>query len=168
MPEQGMTPTGNWKLAMRLLERSAPIIEQSALVGLEAAGEFYVAETKKGIISQAPGGMAFEPLSPVTIAKKGSSKALIDHGDLLRSITKKELDRGRTMFIGLLRTTMHPGTGEPVDNLGRVHEQGWPDRNIPPRPFLMPIAYSRTLKAQARKVAMGAALKRARKLARRP
>ena len=47
-----------------------------------------VREIKRGIRSQAPGGQQFVKLAQSTIDAKGSSKALIDTGFLMASISK--------------------------------------------------------------------------------
>jgi len=101
-----------------------------------------VREIKKGIRSQAPGGHAFAPLSPITIDRKGSSKALIDTGFLINSITQVVLkDKA---FIGLLKTAVGPD-GASRENIGAVMEYGatitQPNGHtiiIPPRPFMHP------------------------------
>ena len=104
-----------------------------------------VREIQKGIKSQAPGGKAFVKLSEHTIARRkgNSTKALIDTGFLVNSITQKIV--GDTAFVGLLRTTMHPN-GESMINIGAVMEYGATINHpngatiiIPPRPFLHPV-----------------------------
>lgn len=101
-----------------------------------------VREIKRGIRDQAPGGKQFAPLAQVTIDRKGSSKALIDTGFLVNSITQKIMsDRA---FIGLLRTSLYKG-GESAANIGTIMEYGCTINHpngavivIPPRPFLHP------------------------------
>lgn len=102
-----------------------------------------VREIQRGIKSQAPGGQAFEPLSPWTIKAKGSSKALIDTGFLLNSITQKIM--ADQAFVGLLRTTINKD-GQSMANLGAIMEYGatieQPNGTtvvIPARPFLHPV-----------------------------
>lgn len=104
-----------------------------------------VREIQKGIRNQAPGGKAFVKLSEATIARrKGkSTKALIDTGFLINSITQKIV--GDTAFVGLLRTATHPD-GESMVNIGAVMEYGATIKHpsgatiiIPPRPFLHPV-----------------------------
>ena len=61
--------------------------------------------------------------------RKGSSKALIDTGFLLNSITQRIMaDRA---FVGLLKGTVNKD-GEDMVNIGAVIV-------IPPRPFLHPV-----------------------------
>ena len=101
-----------------------------------------VREIKRGIRSQAPGGQQFPPLAQVTIDRKGSSKALIDTGFLVNSITQKIMsDRA---FVGLLKTSVY-GDGESAANIGAIMEYGCTVSHpsgavivIPPRPFLHP------------------------------
>jgi len=102
-----------------------------------------VREIKKGIRSQAPGGTPFAKLAESTIKRKGSSKALIDTGFLLASVTQLLL--GDKAFVGLLRGTRNKDGSEMV-NIGAVMEFGATIRHpngavivIPPRPFLHPV-----------------------------
>lgn len=101
-----------------------------------------VREIKRGIVSQAPGDVPFAPLADSTIERKGSSKALIDTGFLLNSITQRIL--ADSAFVGLLRGTVNQ-KGEDMVNIGAIMEYGatidMPNGItivIPPRPFLHP------------------------------
>lgn len=101
-----------------------------------------VREIKRGIRDQAPGSKQFVPLAQVTIEHKGSSKALIDTGFLINSITQKIMDD--QAFIGLLKTSVYKD-GEDVANIGAIMEYGCTIKHpsgavivIPPRPFLHP------------------------------
>jgi len=103
---------------------------------------FLVCEIKRGIQKQAPGDKAFVKLAESTILKKGSSKALIDTGFLLNSITQKIL--ADQAFVGLLRGTVNKD-GEEMVNIGAVMEFGATIHHpngavivIPARPFLHP------------------------------
>jgi len=102
-----------------------------------------VREIKKGIRSQAPGGQPFVKLAGSTIRRKGSSKALIDTGFLLASIT--QLILGDRAFVGLLRGTRNK-EGDEIVNIGAVMEFGATIQHpngavivIPARPFLHPV-----------------------------
>ncbi len=66
----------------------------------------------------------WEPLQAATIARKGSSKILIDKGDLLNSITFK-LVNSYSAFVGVLRSATRRKTGSPLVNIARVHEFGF-------------------------------------------
>ena len=85
--------------------------------------------TVKGIRDQAPGGKQFEPLAESTIAMKKSSKALIDNGDLLRSIGVDELGEA-SYFVGVNRSAQDEDGGE-LYNLAEIHETGVPPFAIP-------------------------------------
>lgn len=134
---------GDWEKAKTLLtdgfnQRLARAIRQATIKN----AVLLVREIKRGIRDQAPGGKSFAPLANVTIEKKGSSKALIDTGFLINSITQKILSDGA--FVGLLRTSVYKD-GESVANIGAIMEYGCSINHpsgavivIPPRPFLHP------------------------------
>ena len=134
---------GDWEKAKRLLtngfnQRLALAIQKATIKN----ALLLVREIKRGIRSQAPGGKQFAPLAQVTIERKGSSKALIDTGFLVNSITQKILSDGA--FVGLLRTSSSKD-GESVANIGAIMEYGATINHpsgavivIPPRPFLHP------------------------------
>jgi hypothetical protein len=94
-----------------------------------------------GIRSQAPGGQRFKPLSPVTIALKKSSKALIDHGDMIRSINVQRIMAGRQIvfFVGINRNAV-TRDGSNMANLAEIHETGsLKVKDRPPaRPHMLP------------------------------
>lgn len=106
---------------------------------------FLVREIQKGIRNQAPGGEPFVKLAESTIErrKRKSTKALIDTGFLINSITQKIVDD--TAFVGLLRTSINKD-GESMANIGAIMEYGATISHpsgativIPPRPFLHPV-----------------------------
>ncbi len=113
---------GDWERAKELLcnnpgQRLALAIRQATIKN----ALLLVREIKRGIRDQAPGGKQFAPLAQVTIDRKGSSKALIDTGFLVNSITQKIMsDRA---FVGLLRTSFYKG-GESAANIGAIMEFG--------------------------------------------
>jgi len=134
---------GDWDKAKRLLtngfnQRLALAIRKATIKN----AILLVREIKRGIRSQAPGGKHFAPLAQVTIDAKGSSKALIDTGFLINSITQHILEDGA--FVGLLRTAEY-AAGENLANVGAIMEYGATINHpsgavivIPPRPFLHP------------------------------
>ena len=87
------------------------------------------------------------PLAAETIAHKGSSKPLINHGDLLNSVTYKILTP-HSAFVGVLRQTRRKDNNAPMVNIARVHEFGFSGTVnlkgsaytliIPARPYLLP------------------------------
>jgi hypothetical protein len=86
----------------------------------------------KGIRSQAPGGEDFEPLADSTIDMKGSSKALIDNGDMIRSIGLEDVGEDG-WFVGVNRTAEND-EGMPFENLAEIHEFGTEPYRIPITP----------------------------------
>ena len=135
---------GQWEKAKQLLGtnlggRLASALRQATVKN----AMLLVREIKKGIRSQAPGGQAFVALAESTIRRKGSSKALIDTGFLLASIT--QLILGDRAFVGLLRGTRNEA-GDEIVNIGAIMEFGATIQHpngavivIPARPFLHPV-----------------------------
>ena len=95
----GIERFGDWEKAKQLLtngfnQRLALAIRKATIKN----ALLLVREIKRGIRDQAPGGKQFAPLAQVTIDRKGSSKALIDTGFLVNSITQKIMSDGA--FVG--------------------------------------------------------------------
>ena len=155
---------GDWHRLDEILNpaRLAEGIRQAAA----RVGNYGASEVKKGIVSSSPGGQTFAPLSPITIARKGSSKPLIDHGDLVGSITYQVID-SENVFIGVKK-------GKEV-NIAAVHEYGCTIKVtpkmraylhyqgihlkastqfivIPPRPFLRSVLLSNDFKAKVTEI----------------
>ena len=105
-----------------------------------------VAAIKRGITSQAPGGIPFRKLADSTKDRKGSSKALIDAGDLRRSIAATFFKGGEIAFVGVNRNasaTAKGGKEKELYNLAKLHEYGSKNKKgergyIPMRPFIRP------------------------------
>ena len=94
----GMTKYGKWLKLKRIMERYDRNLRRNATVALYRAGLELEGIIKSRIID----GRDMSPLHPFTIAMKGSSKPLIDEGDLLGSVGFRfvELD---TVFVGVHR-----------------------------------------------------------------
>lgn len=103
----------------------------------------------RGIRDQAPGGAKLAPLAASTIAmKRGKSKALINYGDLIRSINVTEIGDLRTggaAFVGVHRSAKPYGKrgaararalGKPLVNIAAIHEFGVDPFQIPVTPRL--------------------------------
>jgi phage gpG-like protein len=140
----GVKRTGDWdKVRARLNSGMGPRLANALRQATIRNALFLVREIQRGIRSQAPGGQSFAKLAESTIARKGSSKALIDTGFLINAITQKIMaDRA---FVGLLRGTVNKD-GEDMVNIGAVMEYGATIKHscgatiiIPPRPFLQPV-----------------------------
>jgi len=135
---------GDWEKAKQVLgtnlgARLAQALRQATVKN----AMLLVREIKKGITSQAPGGVPFARLAESTIERKGSSKALIDTGFLLASVT--QLILGDRAFVGLLRGTRNK-EGDEMANIGAIMEFGATIHHpngaviiLPPRPFLHPV-----------------------------
>ena len=105
--------SGDWSRLEQILDPAQ--ITAGVKQATARVGNYGASEVKKGIVSGAPGGQKFAPNSPMTIARKGSSKPLIDKGDLVGSITYQVID-ANNVFVGIKR-------GKEV-NIAAVHEFG--------------------------------------------
>ncbi len=140
----GVKRTGDWNKAKAKLNGTlGPRIGMALQQATIRNALFLVREIQRGIRNQAPGGQAFAKLADSTVERKGSSKALIDTGFLINSITQKIM--ADKAFIGLLRGTMNKD-GESMVNIGAVMEYGATINHpngatiiIPARPFLHPV-----------------------------
>lgn len=141
--EIDVTKFGDWEKALKGLSGLGQRLQKALEKEVRNMAMLLVREIKKGIVSSAPGGETFAPNAPSTIARKGSSKPLIDTGVLLSSIV--EVIKGDQAFVGLLYTARNT-EGDSVANIGAVMEFGatitMPSGAvvvIPPRPFLGPV-----------------------------
>ncbi len=123
-----VSKVGAWSKVGKLLA-SAPQRMRAAIdKALLQEAQFFRTKIVEGIREQAPGGKAFAPLSPTTLAIRRfrgfkGTKALLVQGDLRNSITVvKEGDR---VFVGVLRSAKGRA-GQPLVNVAAVHEFGSP------------------------------------------
>jgi phage gpG-like protein len=139
----GVKRTGDWnKVRTRLNAGMGPRLAKALRQATICNALFLVREIQRGMRSQSPGGQPFVKLAESTIARKGSSKALIDTGFLINAITQKIM--ADKAFVGLLRGTVNKN-GEDMVNIGAVMEYGATIKHpsgttiiIPARPFLHP------------------------------
>jgi len=92
---------------------------------------------------------SWERLKETTIFRKKSSKILIEHADLINSITHAILGP-YTAMVGVLRTARRRDNNQPLVNIARVQEFGFAGivtnsttgasyyLRIPARPYLIP------------------------------
>ncbi len=112
--------------ALNKVSVQAPVIIHR-IVGREALE--FAAKVQKGIRNQAPGGQPLLPLADSTKKMKKSSKALIDKGDLVRSVKAQDVsgdlkEKGATgWFVGVHRKT-YSDKGKEMVNIAEVHEFG--------------------------------------------
>lgn len=114
------------------------IIKNSMELALTKEATALVRAMRAGIRRQAPAGQAFKPLAASTIAMKGSSKALIDKGDLIASIATRNLALARrsiARFVGVHRTALGKD-GRNLANIAEIHEFGTKPYTIPVTPKL--------------------------------
>lgn len=98
-------------------------------------------EIQTGLRNQSPGGFPIQPLAPMTLAlrrlptagskgaasgrlRRGSSKALIDSGEMIRSVNVDKLHE-MAYFVGINRTARTADGGDLAD-LAELHEFGGP------------------------------------------
>lgn len=117
---------GPWSRVGQLLA-SAPRRMQAAFdKALLQEGQFLRGRIVEGIREQAPGGRAFLPLAPTTLAIRQfrgfrGTKALLVQGDLRNSITVvKDGDR---VLVGVLRTA-RSRTGKSLVDIAALQEHG--------------------------------------------
>lgn len=126
--EHRVSLEGAWGKANKLLTGlgSGKLKAAQDKAVLQEAHEFRKA-VMDGIRSQAPGGKAFTPLAPLTIAKRklkrgrSSSKALIDTADMLNSIEIQR--RGDAQVVGIARNK-RAKNGKSLLSIAMVHERG--------------------------------------------
>jgi hypothetical protein len=117
---------GPWSRVGQLLA-SAPRRMQAAFdKALLQEGHFLRTKIVEGMREQAPGGRAFAPLAPTTLAIRQfrgfrGTKALLVQGDLRNSITVvKDGDR---VLVGVLRTA-RSRTGKSLVDIAALQEHG--------------------------------------------
>jgi len=137
---------GDWDKSINGLEQLSRELRAAAEKATKKNAMLARDAVKKRIRNQDPD---WEKLKETTILRKGSSKMLIDHGDLMNSITFEILSPYRA-FVGVLRTARRSDTAAPLVNIARVHEYGFQGMvthgktgtkfflRIPPRPYLGP------------------------------
>jgi phage gpG-like protein len=89
-------------------------------------GQFLRGKVVEGIREQAPGGRAFAPLAPTTLAIRkfrgfAGTKALLVRGDLRNSITVTKV--GDQVLVGILRSA-RTQSGQSLVDIAALHELG--------------------------------------------
>lgn len=123
---------GDWNKASVILGTSPAALKAAIDRAVLQEAQLMRKKIVQGIREQAPGGQRFKPLSRTTIAMRrargggrGSTKALIDRGDLRNSIkvVKKTGVGGSEAFVGVLRSA-RGRNGQRLVNIAKVHEFG--------------------------------------------
>lgn len=117
---------GAWGQVAQLLATAPRRVHVALDKALLQEAQFLRTKVVEGIREQAPGGQAFVPLAPTTIAIRrflgfSGTKALVVHGDLRNSITV--VKEGDTAFVGVLRTAKSRG-GQSLVDIAALHEHG--------------------------------------------
>lgn len=148
----GAGRTGEWKKLERIMGGFDERLHRNAKKALRRAGEELATDIRARILD----GKDMKPLHGFTIERKGSSKPLIDDGDLLGSVGTRFLEE-LAVFVGVHRraedgtdvAAIHEredGTRVPVTPMMRafLHARGFhlkPETTelfIPGRPFVRP------------------------------
>ena len=164
--------SGDWNRIDEILNPAK--IAEGMRQAAARVGNYGASEVKKGIVSGSPGGKTFKPNSPLTIARKGSSKPLIDKGDLVGSITYQIIDSDN-VFIGVKKGAKRNKDGKDLSEIAAVHEFGCTIKvtpkmraylhyqgvhlkpstqmiYIPARPFLRPVLDSSDFRAKVAEI----------------
>ncbi len=111
---------GDWEKLASILD---PKRMQAKLgVTTKKAGVHAASAVKKAIVEGSPGGKTFAANHPFTVSQKGSSKPLINNGDLVGSITHEEVGLN-TVWVGVKKGSRSKNGGDIVD-IAWVHEFG--------------------------------------------
>jgi phage gpG-like protein len=117
---------GAWSRVGKLLASAPKRMREAVDKALMQEAQLFRTKIVEGIREQAPGGKAFAPLAPTTLAIRRfrgfkGTKALLVQGDLRNSITVvKEGDR---VFVGVLRSAKGRA-GQRLVDVAAVHEFG--------------------------------------------
>ncbi|HHH27241.1 MAG TPA: hypothetical protein ENK57_02675 [Polyangiaceae bacterium] len=130
--------TGDWAVARRLLAGAPVKLKAAVGVALRQEAQLLRKEIVQGITKQAPGGKAFRPLSPLTLAARkmkgrGGTKALMVRGDLRNAIAA--IVKGDEAFVGVPRKARGKG-GKSVVDVAQIQEFGAGPIVIPMTPAM--------------------------------
>ena len=130
--------TGDWAVARRLLTAAPVKLKLAVGMALRQEAQLLRKEIVQGITKQAPGGEAFKPLSPLTLAARkmkgrGGTKALMVRGDLRNAVAA--IVQGDEAFVGVPRKARGKD-GESVVDVAQVQEFGAGPIVIPMAPAM--------------------------------
>lgn len=121
-----MKLVGDWGKAAKLATGLQQRFQSAVAAAVMAEGQYLRGQIVKGIRSGAPGGKAFAPLSPITLAIRkfrgfGGGKPLIVSGGLIGAIVAIRTAAG--IFVGVLRSARSKG-GKSLANIAQIQEEG--------------------------------------------
>lgn len=138
-----ITLTGEWNKVQALLgSRSIAegTMKRAKTLGMRRTLAYFERQIKLNIRSGGNlAGKPFLPNSPLTIKIKGSSKPLINHGDLIGNVSPVFVDENFG-FVGLKRGSVNKG-GDEIADIAEINEFGAIVKNheVPKRPFIGPV-----------------------------
>lgn len=103
-----ITLKGDWRTAKEVLAAGPKEIDAALTMAVSALAEYYVGKIKRKMGNNLP-----PPNSPLTLLFKGSSKTLVNNGDLRNSVTAVDGDSRYSKFIGIPRT-VRTSKGKPT------------------------------------------------------
>jgi phage gpG-like protein len=117
---------GPWSQVGKLLAAAPHRMQAAFDKALLQEAQFLRTKIVEGIREQAPGGRAFAPLAPTTLAIRQfrgfhGTKALLVQSDLRNSITVTR--DGDQVFVGVLRTARNRA-GQSLVDIAALHEHG--------------------------------------------
>jgi hypothetical protein len=121
-----VTKVGAWSQVGRLLAGAPRRVHAAVDKAVLQEAQFLRTKIVEGIREQAPGGRAFAPLAPTTLAIRrfrgfAGTKTLIVQGDLRNAVTVvKDGDRA---FVGVLRTAQSR-SGQSLADIAALQEHG--------------------------------------------
>lgn len=119
----GIKFTGQWKQATAAMSNLSLRAKAAEHVATLQEAHFYRVKVLDAFkTSGASNGRPWEPNAPSVVAEKGSSKPLIDTGDLRQSVTV--IDTGALVFVGVPSKKRARDADAPLVSIAEVHEFG--------------------------------------------
>lgn len=117
---------GKWEDTLKTLKKAPKDFAEVRKRVLYQEAQYLRTKIIQGLHEQAPGGKAFKPLSPQTLAMRKflgfkGTKALIKRGDLVNAIAV--IDAGENVFVGVPRTAKS-STGNSLIDVAEANESG--------------------------------------------
>jgi len=105
-----------------VLKRGADKGHQELAKAVAKAAVTLASDVKKNIVSGGElAGVPFTPNAPSTIARKGSSKPLIDSGDMMKAVAARK-ESPLVWFVGIAGNEQSEGVS--IVEYARIHEFG--------------------------------------------
>ena len=112
---------GDWERLASILDPSR--MKKKLDVTTKKLGAHAASAVKKAIVGGSPGGKTFTANHPFTVAGKGSSKPLVNDGDLVGSITHEDVSLN-TVWVGVKKGARSK-SGSDIVAIAWVHEFGY-------------------------------------------